>query len=174
MKMDHLSENVLMRVDELTSPPTVGKTYLVPCVKHPRADIWFPVVGPRHSDAEIIGLANPHYHYDARFIDLDLVRVDVDGLAKDRAALRIAHLGDGEVVYREMVCLRPLPEWTDAPWQSELTDEMRQRYKGRVCTTCPHRGLPLVSTVGGAIGEVVTCPGHGLRLRRSKGGYTVV
>lgn len=59
-----------MRADRLTSPPEVGRFYLVPCVRYEylyRLD-WWPVMGRRHDDAEHLDFPWPHYHIDLRFL----------------------------------------------------------------------------------------------------------
>ncbi|MFY0539938.1 sigma factor-like helix-turn-helix DNA-binding protein [Nannocystis pusilla] len=64
-------------VDTLEGPPELGRVYLVPCVYiDPAAHVgyagllkgWWPVIGPRHEDAEIVGFEPMHWHFDYRFL----------------------------------------------------------------------------------------------------------
>ena len=60
----------LQRIDLLTEPAAVGRWYLVPTVEYVwmgRRDAW-PVLGPRHNDADHLRFPASHYHVDARFL----------------------------------------------------------------------------------------------------------
>lgn len=156
------------RADELDAPPVIGQLYLVPCVPHPRrAGVWFPVLFPRHIDADPpIDFDRPHFAYDPRFLDLDLV---VPGLAEARAGdvLLHAHVGPGEPELRPLRCLREMPAF---PNRAYWLPELERAYAGRRsdCRTCPHRGVSLRG-LPEREGGLVECPGHGLRWRLRDG-----
>lgn len=55
----------------LREPPVVGRFYMVPVIRdYPYNGIrrTWPVIGPKHTDADFFNLAEEHYHVDARFI----------------------------------------------------------------------------------------------------------
>ena len=54
-----------LHVDDLTTPPIVGRRYWVPCVRA-KGMLW-PVIGPQHADADL-GVPEQHLHCDARFL----------------------------------------------------------------------------------------------------------
>ena len=60
----------LPTITELTQPPVVGQWYLVPCVRYWWGGrlAWWPVIGPKHDDAEHLAFEQPHYHIDRRFL----------------------------------------------------------------------------------------------------------
>lgn len=57
-------------VTDLTEPPVVGQWYLVPCVLYwyDYRLRWWPVIGPRHEDADHLAFPAAHYHFDRRFL----------------------------------------------------------------------------------------------------------
>jgi hypothetical protein len=68
---------------------------------------------------------------------------------------------NGEVVLRRRKCHREFPEYPRvlAGWMNALEKSCADLTMRNM--TCPHRGMPLESCPRD--GDVVTCPGHGLR-----------
>lgn len=171
------------RVDELKSPPVIGKYYLVPCVQNDTTmdstlwDWWIPIIGPPHDDAAIIGLDVIHYHHDVRFTGRRMIYNLTDRVMRrgskiaDEFIARLAMIrilpadwAIGTVVYRRMKCLREMPDFPDkirgqtASWSSPLQNAYSdQRLQ---CGKCPHRGIDLSSMPSD--GGLIRCPGHGL------------
>lgn len=162
------------RLDELTGPPVFGRRYLVPHVRlrdeaiatamrmnphwvRPRS-CW-PVLGPVHEDAAIIGTPDLHYHLDPRF----LCPVDEATWGPAGDVFRIV-MGTRMV---EAEALLPATCWSSTieyprhrmSWLPRLEEAYAE---ARVdCRTCPHRGVYLGSLQADEHGAV-TCPGHGL------------
>lgn len=63
-------------VTDLTEPPRIGHYYLVPCVRYwyDSRLAWWPVVGPKHEDAEHLNFSAVHYHLDRRFLPERMLR----------------------------------------------------------------------------------------------------
>jgi hypothetical protein len=64
---------MIQRVDQLDSPPTAGKFYLVPAIfwnwgQCGGPSSWWPVIGPKHHDLEFFNFKEKHYHVDPRFL----------------------------------------------------------------------------------------------------------
>lgn len=163
------------RVDEMTSPPIVGRYYLVPCVWVPQdspvAAGWRAVLGPRHEDREALGFPYLHFHNDPRFLS-DAVIDRIRSIAGHRQSIFDCVItGVRGIEYRRRRCLREMPE-VPAAWGQDWRREL-QRLNGAAtlrgpCKVCPHRGVPLASLPVAADGTV-TCPGHGLRWNVSTG-----
>ena len=135
-----------------------------------------PIIGPEHRDAEIINFPASHWHIDWRFVSARMMRharsdTPYANVVQRTAYEHVSYLPDdcktplvvGEVEQHVMVCKRPWPEYPHAKrlrnWGRALDEAFKDcKLKGMVC---PHRGLSL----DGAHreGDVVTCPGHGLR-----------
>ena len=164
----------------------MGQTYLVPCVA-PGGYFW-PVLGPKHEDAELIGFDKRHYHYDIRFLsnhDLTLLAAKSAGIpgfpglflvapARIAAELLRFVLTDrpdrelGEPVLQPRRCHRSMPHHPELPpWIPALEERYRDKCL-KTCGTCPHKGLPLHTLAADADG-VIECPGHQLRWRKSTG-----
>lgn len=174
---------MMQRIDELTAPPVVGKRYLVPTVRHPWFGrvAWWPVMGPRHEDAEHLNFPALHYHVDLRFLTEAQVRrfagegpyniewicaatplnyrgLDLPSMPTWRAkTCRATDHGYPIALVRKKVSGNPFPA-------------MHATYEGRRCgrdTTgqlvCPHKGFPLGSLAPDEHGRVV-CPLHGLTI----------
>ena len=175
----------IQRIDDLKEPPIVGRYYLVPCVRVSKGRLpgWWPVTGPRHDDAEIIGFKPEHRHYDLRFItpaQLDLLCVrgrydrpsiwdllagvatgQPDGEAHARVCTKL-----GPVVYRKRLCRREQPIYqVDGALRPRWILPLEKKLEASTvkCGKCPHRGLPLESLPREPGTDIVTCPGHGLR-----------
>lgn len=162
------------RVDEMTTPPVVGRFYLVPCVRlrlTGGGTSWWPTQGPPHEDADI-GVPQVHYHHDPRFWTkaqlsgwlrpLPLVLGSVTekaAILEGPAYMRRRCSGSMPIFPRERV----QDLWLPALEQTHAAATLRG-----ACKVCPHRGIPLASLPVAADGTV-TCPGHGLRWDVSTG-----
>jgi hypothetical protein len=163
------------RIDQVDGPAVVGRQYLVPCVRLNWRKGWWPVTGPEHDDAEYIGIARRHWHYDVRFLTApQLRRVWPEGDPRPAAALArilFADAVEGEPVWRRLRCRRPMPDFPlemldyhgdvfHSPFAAKLEDAYAGARLKPGCRTCPHRGVPLTGLE--ARDGVVVCPGHGL------------
>lgn len=160
-------------VEALTSPPIVGRHYLVPCLAFNEG--WIPVTGPRHEDADLPGGETPHHHADLRFAPAPLVRRLLSETVHDlcslagiehaaRCALFMVVSVPGVPELRPMPCLRKQPLHPGAKLtrtvEARLGDKARLTPDGR----CPHQRIPLLSQplLPREDGQLVrTCPGHG-------------
>lgn len=145
----------------------IGKMYSVPCVQT-RAHSWLgsgwqPVIGPMHEDSGAVNFPYDHWHIDVRFVRKNTrwspaFLLGVPIMKNDRSGLAVVIAGPE---LRQKKCQRAMPIYPGkkAPWMKSLESEFAQvRMKNMVC---PHRGLPLQGCQHD--GDVVTCPGHGLR-----------
>jgi len=172
---------MIQRVSELTSGPIVGKYYLVPCVQTFNG-LWWPIIGPKHEDAEYINFPHQHYHYDLRFFgarQLTYTQANNYKSLRDKgvryALLMIAlegKLKDG-ITEKRLRCKRPMPSFPIAhPVTAQQTTwfpKLEEAYKDKklTCLRCPHRGLPL-NGLPVKDGKVI-CPGHGLQFNIETG-----
>lgn len=184
------------RVDEMTSPPIIGRRYWVSCIFVPSGGIghssygWWPLNGRPHDDADI-GVPEEHYHFDARFLShrqfINRVefwkrRIATEGLPTcplEKAVLASIlplHSQGADApplhqAYRRLTCRRAMPtfprELIQASWLPRLEDSYANAV-AKGCRTCPHRGLPLASLPADERG-VVTCAGHGLQWDKATG-----
>ena len=177
------------RVEELTEPPVIGKYYDVPAVLVPpgmqMVEGWVPVIGPAHTDREILNFDVIHVHFDLRFACAGYGRFEEHGAVgpDDLAApLCLSHrrydIAREHVMFaspvtwgrRIMKCKRAFPSWR-ASRAGEMPHEvMREAMPHaclKACKVCPHRGLPLASIP--VIDGEIECPGHGLRFTASTG-----
>lgn len=152
----------------------VGKFYEVPAIQ---VDRWHnglcgfvPIIGPEHDDTEIVGFSYQHYHVDWRFVtkrqfEYFDYRVGwpsiVYGAVVQRVSTHGAPIIVGEPTIKRMKCKRELPPYPhhEAKWIGELAAKF-------ACTklingTCPHRGIHVSQMI--REGDILTCPGHGLR-----------
>lgn len=165
----------------------VGKFYRVPCIKASGNKFqsifrsqWVPIMGPEHADAEIIGFPYRHWHVDWRFASARMflaAKKERPGRSEDSEAFnyvlqrfaafnkkedeRNKFVETGEVVVKRMQCKRQFPAYphSRATWLPKLAEVCaHMKMKNMVC---PHRGLPLEGCPRD--GDVVQCPGHGLR-----------
>lgn len=169
----------------------VGKFYKVPCIKTVErlkdgyrpywCGEWVPVMGPLHRDVGPVNFPWLHWHVDLRFVSAkvyaELNKVwhgSPFATPLQKFSLKWETGGpqgmgertddsfvDGDVVERRLKCKRQFPAYpfTKAKWLSKLAGELKDvRMQGMVC---PHRGIPLNGCP--LDGDVVTCPGHGLR-----------
>lgn len=160
----------LQRVDRLKEPPVVGRFYLVPTVQGRWYDSFredWPVIGNLHNDVEFFDFHTKHFHLDYRF-----VRVRKSLLGRVKAAPLHAHSSTplSKPIFRRRKCLREQVIF-DGP--SKIMTPFRKSFAGHQCASgkrgwvCPHRHVALGSTP--AIGGVITCPLHGLRINAATG-----
>lgn len=152
------------RVDEIVGSLDEGRRYLVPTVKgewlntHGIGD-W-PVIGPRHKD-EDLGVNISHYHIDHRFVAEAEFKRDDNTVVNESC--------DAPVRYKLWRCLQACVVLSNVRVAGKGVDSFYQSFAGKRCEgsqragwTCPHRGVWLGSQP--AIGGVITCQGHGLRI----------
>ena len=175
----------LRRLDELRSPPVVGRRYLVPAVLHGMIvniyGVW-PVLLPAHADHEI-GQPLRHYHVDPRFVsamfwrwleDLKTYAVpDGNGGVRGCVAKSPYELLRHIVIEAKTVAtLMPMKcerEGLQSLDGFGMLAKLWQIYGGRRCAVdkrsggwiCPHKGVSLSSVKPSECG-LLTCPGHGL------------
>lgn len=180
-------------VSQLTSPPVVGKYYLVPAVYMQRESfkpaIWWPVHGSLHNDTQFFNFELQHYHVDQRFLTrAHLTYIgnfdDIRGwgpLQRSFAApvhgtfAHIEHHPRHEKLppkpeLRRMRCMREMPELPPAfqgtTMHAHFAGQTAKR--GRLGLVCPHQQYPLGQSTPDADG-IITCPLHGLRIRARDG-----
>lgn len=173
---------MIARVDQLSSPPIVGRFYLVPTVRglyFGRTDDW-PVTGPAHEDERFFNFPWRHFHIDIRFLSW-------------RQRRHIEAHRPPFVCLQRMVARSPLSEfnndrlpepalgrrhcWSaDTTWPEPHNPKVRNlqtHYAGDLCRrsafgfVCPHRGARLGSIA--PVDGVITCPLHGLRIDAATG-----
>jgi hypothetical protein len=149
----------------------VGRFYRVPSVRvlaWRGFTGWLPVIGPKHEDAEVVNFPWPHFHMDWRFAPERVFGwyQDIRGPSyvygaviqcPDRHGLKVVAEGPTPKL---MKCKRASPPYpADVPWIAALTKQFAcaKLIKG----ACPHRGIPVSAMIRN--GDVLTCPGHGLR-----------
>ncbi len=178
----------LIKVEDLTSPPEVGKFYQVLCVNDTESPkLWFPIRGPLHNDVEILGCTNLHWHYDWRFMSIPLMMslgmTPFDERDIEDAPLRIfVKLDADKIEYRPKKCQHsdlkfPFPsstyatdidgEWTTRRVRLGIIDALYQAFKGQSleCGRCPHRGYDLTQVPSSPDGKK-QCPLHGLKFNK--------
>lgn len=189
----------MQRVTELTSPPVIGKRYLVPTVEY----IWgpgqrnktprpWPVLGPMHRDPEL-NFDLDHYHVDSRFVSERAYRSaanysggtvyrDVNVVFEGVPLNRADHHWDDKgvrtrstiphppVVWRPLTCKRELHKVTRVP---ELARKIEASWVGKTCKRGKHGFIcPHRNLPLGTIAPVdgvITCPLHGLRIDAATG-----
>jgi hypothetical protein len=162
----------MQNIEDLTTEPIVGETYMVPCVygtssKTGVARCWMPITGPMHSDAEYIGFEPLHFHYDHRFTPDDewrelLHHGGIFGTPGDPELNVISNRDESRgIARRKMVCLRNVRPYPEVSFHEELNAAYAD--KRVTCGKCPHRGLPLLSLPREPGTDIVTCVGHGLK-----------
>jgi hypothetical protein len=150
----------------------LGKYYRVPAVlvnEWRGFEGWIPVMGPMHEDAEIVNFPWQHFHVDWRF-----VRADIWNTWKDWRVPG-GHFGTpvqcpdtrGAKVIDRGPELRLMKYKRDpGPFPDRGTSWVHLLRKKFACAklingTCPHRGIPVSAMRRD--GDILTCPGHGLR-----------
>lgn len=171
-------------IDTLDGPPAVGTRYVVPTVLYPwfgKVEAW-PVMGPKHTDAEHIGFHAEHYHVDVRFLsDAQVRRIERLSLSMSiettvaASPLATTEFGAGgakphpDPVEKRLTCRRTGHDYPI--WATRVQPGLRklaEAYAGRKCggnaqgaLVCPHKGFVLSSLEPDAQGRIV-CPLHGL------------
>jgi hypothetical protein len=170
-------------IEDLDRPAVVGTRYLVPTVLYPwfgKLEAW-PVMGPKHTDAEHVGFHPEHYHVDVRFLsDAQVRRIERlshrTSIETIVASAPLAARGDDgatkphpEPVVKRLTCRRSDHGYPlyGARSQQGLR-RLAEAYGGRRCgrnadgaLVCPHKGFVLSSLQPDEQGRVV-CPLHGL------------
>jgi Rieske [2Fe-2S] domain len=160
----------MLKIDELITPPTPSKYYLVPCVKIPltvegfRRGEWVPIIGSLHQDAEI-GADFDHYHYDRRFCK-DQIPPDAV-IALISGGKHFFPKQTTEIIYHAKKC-----HWSKdisfRNYMPKVVDRLEQLQTGQMQNLiCPHRGASLAS-IEQHHGCVV-CPLHGLKWKIETG-----
>lgn len=157
---------------ELTQPPVIGQTYLVPVIMISGENFWddeivIPVLGDYHNDADIIGLSEDHFHVDWRFVDSLTFRRE-NRLANVSI---FKHVWPEKLVLEEdwkpLVCRRKMPKFfygQERSLSKFWMPDLERAYKDKKveCGRCPHRGVNLAAMNGDRKGNKI-CPGHGLQ-----------
>lgn len=169
----------MKRIDQLTTPPVVGKFYLVPAIlwdwgQRGNPQHWWPVIGPKHNDIEFFNFTAKHYHVDPRFLT-----------HRHKIYLSPSRYGSAEqTVLGQPLNNRDLPEGPESPmWrkmkcsksyvdypfgETEQVIQINKHWAGQQCDRskfgwiCPHRNVHLGSVA--AISGVITCPLHGMKI----------
>lgn len=148
----------------------IGKVYTVPCVRvnewHGYTG-WLPVIGPMHSDHGPVNFPHPHYHIDWRFAPkrVTVGRLDWGTTLLYGAVVQCPNNRGNAVIEargnRRLKCQRDLPPYPirAAKWLPQLARDFADCKI--VDGKCPHRGIPVSAMIRD--GDVLTCPGHGLR-----------
>lgn len=170
----------MKRVTDLSSPPEVGRYYLVPTVAGKVFELWsnWPVVGRLHEDSQYISFPWQHYHLDPRFLSAREAKVTGGPFLMFGAPLQQnedfnEHLTSARVIFRRRQCHRPMPphpcqddtyeSMTGKPvWWLPSLEDAYQDAQLKPGLVCPHRGASLASMPVDDDG-CVTCPLHGLR-----------
>lgn len=159
----------------------IGKFYRVPAIKTLRKShwygMWMPIIGPLHRDIEILKFPPEHWHVDWRFAPeraLKLCRYKqpysevVQVLAYDHCDWMPADQKypqiEGGVEMKRMRCKRAWPQYPHTLIQRHWGPALEKAFsecKLKPGLICPHRGISLEGAH--REGDVVTCPGHGLR-----------
>lgn len=172
----------MQKITELSEPPIVGKTYLVPTIEWKWCSrpvkVW-PIFLPLHDDIEFLNFPYPHYHVDARFLSKSDFRIHGFGDSQFRPIARRPNpeseqwnRDPGTPVWRRRKCLRS--EYLYCHSDKPEIQKMRKHFDGHKALpnrhgwVCPHRNFPLGS-IGPDAEGVITCPLHGLRIRAADG-----
>ena len=171
-------------VSELREPPIVGRFYLVPAVFYvyervSKVPDWYPVIGPKHDDAEHLNFEWPHYHLDRRFMsDRQLMRA-ASWSTYGRDTVAIAPIMEPPFgahnwgplpapELRRMKCRRASVGFPATPRGNGVFPKFHETFLGKKCPRdaeghliCPHKGARLTSLAPNEHG-IITCPLHGL------------
>jgi hypothetical protein len=158
----------------------LGKFYDVPAVRVNTWNGfvgWMPVIGPKHEDGEIVGFPWSHFHVDWRFAPAHTFRSATSGRRRDPSfaygcVIQCPNSYGHKVIeegptLKRMKYKRELPEYPvhKAKWMAELEKEFA--CAKLIAGKCPHRGVPVDAMIRD--GDVLTCPGHGLRFNAITG-----
>lgn len=149
-----------------------GKFYKVPAVRVREWNGfrgWVPVIGPKHDDAEIVNFPWPHFHIDWRFVSTRLF--EARSVLRGQSFLYGMPISCPDTYGRKVIEEGPtlkrmkykhrLPPYPTscAPWLAAL--EKKYACSKLTKGLCPHRLIPVSAMIRD--GDVLTCPGHGLR-----------
>ena len=173
-------------VSEMKEPPVPGRFYYVPAVFYYYLHIsdkpaWWPVLGPKHDDAEHLEFPWPHYHLDRRFMSESQMQRTGGKISPSQGDHNVAispilqPIGDigsygtmPQPVLRRMKCQRAEIGFPDYPEDNKKFKAFHASFIGKKCPRdaeghliCPHKGARLSSLVPNAEG-IITCPLHGL------------
>ena len=176
----------LPEITTMAGPPEVGKFYMVPAIYMQRyfrgPELWWPVMGPLHTDADFFNFRAPHYHVDPRFLNARHLRYTSTAILSDDpievqlatpVSKRYGVNSTSEApppppVLRRMKCQRLGVSYPygDTKQVTALNthhrgDHVRTNAEGHMI--CPHRGARIDQLPPGENG-VVVCPLHGLRI----------
>lgn len=175
----------------LREAPVVGKFYRVPAILHVypnwySSEMFWPIIGPLHHDAEFFNLPNPHYHIDLRFISArhravakpyaGKLGVNASFLARPLSARQLSAKGEFETLPRPvLVRMRCTGNTIFYPHaHRDPICALNTHYAGTRCERgrqgwiCPHRAAPIGTHLPDEDG-VITCPLHGLRIDAATG-----
>lgn len=180
---------MIQRLDELTGPVEVGRYYLVPTVRGE----WkgyvrdWPVIGPRHNDAQCLKFEHQHYHLDGRFLSEPREMFwDFVGFWRHVGGSPLSLDEKGNCaempapVWRRRLCrhavspsvaeIGPLAaqDRSSGRWKCHFDQwtGKQARHDGRGWV-CPHRSVALADHA--AIDGVIICPLHLLRIDAATG-----
>ena len=149
---------------------------------------WAPIFGPIHQDADFFNFPYDHVHIDFRFLSNAVfrrVRARYDRNCDARGVYKmVANSPHQPITMRKLECKRDWPSpyaYTEQIFSKMTTDECRDYTEQQLPKTargycalraafadkkmtnmvCPHKGMPLDEAH--REGDVVTCPGHGLK-----------
>jgi hypothetical protein len=150
---------------------TKGRFHLVPAVRVTEwrglRDCWIPVMGPKHEDAEHVKFPWPHFHVDWRYVPQRVWNRFWSNTGRHYGMPIQCPDMRGNKVIAEGPTLRRFTLKRDggaypiksATWRKSLGESMGcQKLMNGLC---PHRGIPVSAMQRD--GDILTCPGHGLR-----------
>lgn len=146
---------MILKIDKLNSPPTIGEVYLVPCVKIFMKRNWYnvPLINNLHTDKEN-GQFEPHYHVDTRF----LRRLDSWFVKR----VYPHEYSNFKIEYLILKCYKQEEVYKTHP---NLIKNSKLKHKCIHKGKCPHRGMNLSQVVPNENGEII-CPLHGLKFNK--------
>lgn len=178
---------MIERVDQCSGPLTIGRLYLVPAIwwqRERKRPLWWPVIGPKHEDAEFLNFPWLHYHVDVRFVNRNHLAQHYRRFDEmPRALAKIADILAQPLSHTGMPDAPPAPQWRRMKCQraeiiypygfTTQVQNINAHFAGAQCARskagwiCPHRHAPLASIA--PIDGVITCPLHGLKINAETG-----
>ena len=156
----------MQKITELTHPPIIGETYLVPCLfSQIEKGRSIPVMGDFHEDAEI-GFFDEHVHPDFRFFDNREFGMVINRVIRDGESLHslvYPFRNHRFIIWEARQCFREAPVIPVEVLNSDLMELLEQIYcdSKLTCGICPHKGGNLNSIAPDKHGNKV-CPLHNL------------
>lgn len=182
---------MIQHVNDVVGPLTVGKMYWVPAVYVARYSIgrqlWWPVVGPVHTDKRFFNFDLEHQHVDFRFVgSTHFAQVGGRTIETRHGALMawefmasqpVTRYGRKKYEYtphdRKMRCKRntmryPFSRTLEVGLLNDFyeNDHIQPTSDGHIY--CPHQRFRIDQVPPDANG-MVTCPLHGLRINTTTG-----